>query len=195
MAGVGHVFDTREVECGKLVDESNRHVRGYNHCSAAVSDISLLCGYGKALVLIENVDCFNSGAHGKMNTCELDRNCPSVASLGLPRTFESREKFNRTLTILESRCISTNPKHFTLFGSSSQHVEYIMVHMITGFLRFQSSVPSDFMIEYKSTPGISEPRAIAIYKGSRAIMNRRSPWFFTSSSIRPAQVPSNAGLI
>ena len=76
MAGVGYVFDTREVWCGKLADESDRCVRGYNHCGAAISHIFFLYGYVRVLVLIEDVDCFNGRAHGKMKACRNGVNSP-----------------------------------------------------------------------------------------------------------------------
>lgn len=67
MDEVWYVFDTGVVWREQAVGASDRHVRVYNDWGAGVSYVFWLHEHDRVLVLIEDVDCLNGGAHGSMN--------------------------------------------------------------------------------------------------------------------------------
>ena len=67
MDEVWYVFDTGVVWREEAVGANDRHVRVYSDCGAGVSSVFLLHEHERVLVLIEDVDCLDGGAHDSMH--------------------------------------------------------------------------------------------------------------------------------
>lgn len=66
MDEVWFVFDTGVVWREGVVGANDRHVQVCSDCGAGVSYVFLSHEHERVLVLIEDVDCLDGGAHGSM---------------------------------------------------------------------------------------------------------------------------------